>query len=565
MRKILIIGGVAGGASTAARLRRLNEEDQIIMFEKGPHVSFSNCSLPYQLSGVVKTPDELIMMTPEKFQKQYRIEARTSQEVVEIVRDRKVLKVKNLETGKTYEESYDVLVLSPGAKPIVPPIPGLEYVNAFTLRNVVDIKRINAHLEQNKSKDVVVIGGGFIGVEACENIKKAGYNVTLIEAENQIMRPFDYDMVQILHKVIVDHGVDLILSDRVERFTKDMVILSSGKAIHGETIVLAIGVKPEIDLAQKAGLVIGKSGGIKTDQNYRTNDPAIYAVGDVIEGYGTLLRDYYKLSLAGPAQKQARSVADHINGMRVDNRGLIGSSVIKIFDYNAAATGLTEGFIKAMHMNLDYDVVWAIPGDRVNLMPGASPLHLKLIYEVPTGKIIGAQAIGRGAVDKRIDILATVIKFGGTIDDLKDLELCYAPQFGTAKDVVNFGGYIATNLMNEEYKQVPFTEVRNLIDQKATIIDVREVDEFNQGHIKGAINMPLSQFREQLNQLPKDQPLYLHCKSGQRSYNAVKILLHKGYTDVYSIAGGFMALCFYEYYNDKTQGREPVVTAYNFN
>ncbi|WP_300329888.1 FAD-dependent oxidoreductase [Fusobacterium sp.] len=564
MKKILIVGGVAGGASAAARLRRHSEEDRIIMFEKGPHVSFSNCCLPYHLSGVVAEADNLVLMSPEKFLSQYKIEARTSNEVMNINREKKEVTVKNHATGEEYTESYDKLILSMGARPIVPRIPGIEMVNTFTIRNVVDIDRLNKFVKSMDKKNVTVIGGGFIGVETVENLREAGYNVTLVEAADQIMKIFDYDMVQILHKELHDKGVNLIVGDKVNSFEKDTVVLESGKKIEAQVVVLAIGVAPETDLAVRAGIELGKTGAIKTNQNYMTNDKDIYAVGDAIEVYNPLFNDYFKLSLAGPAQKQARGVADHINGMRIDNRGYIGSSVIKVFDYNGASTGLTEATIRDRKLNITYDTVQMIPNDRVGLMPTSQPAHFKLIYEVPTGRVLGAQAIGKGEVCKRIDVIATVIKFGGTIDDLKDLELCYAPPFGTAKDVTNFAGYIATNLLNDDFRQVHFTEVRELVENGAFIIDVRERNEYELSHIEGALNIPLSEIRERLNEVPKDRPVYLHCRSGQRSYNACLLLKHMGFDNIFNISAGYMGISFFEYFNDVTMNRKPIVTDYNF-
>ncbi len=564
MKKILIIGGVAGGASAAARLRRHSEEDQIIMFEKGPHVSFSNCCLPYHLSGVVESADNLVLMSPEKFMKQYRIEARVNNEVVNIDRAAKTVTVKNNVTGEEYTENYDKLILSMGAKPIVPKIPGIENVNTFTIRNVVDIDRLNKFIKNMDSKNVTVIGGGFIGVETVENLKEAGYNVTLVEAANQIMKPFDYDMVQILHKELHDKGVNLIVGDKVTGFEKDTVVLESGKKIEAQAVVLTIGVMPETELAVKAGIELGKTGAIRVNQNYMTNDRDIYAVGDGIEVYSSLFNDYFKLSLAGPAQKEARGVADHINGMRIDNRGYIGSSVIKVFDYNGASTGLTEAAIKERKLNINYETVDMIPGDRVGLMPESRPAHFKLIYEVPTGRVLGAQAIGKGEVCKRIDVIATVIKFGGTIDDLKDLELCYAPPFGTAKDITNFAGYIATNLMNDDFRQVHFHQVRELVENGAFIIDVREKDEYELSHLNTSVNIPMSEIRERINEIPKDRPVYLHCRGGQRSYNVCLLLKHLGFTNIYNISAGFMGISFYEFFNDATMNRKPILTGYNF-
>ncbi|WP_460293698.1 FAD-dependent oxidoreductase [Clostridium tertium] len=563
-KKILIVGGVAGGASAAARLRRLSEEDEIIMFEKGPHVSFSNCALPYHLSGIIDEADKLVLMSPEKFKAQYNIEARVNSEVISIDRKNKELEIKNTQTGEIYRENYDKLILSPGAKPIVPNIPGIEKVNMFTIRNVVDIDKLNKFVKELNIKEVAVIGGGYIGVEAAENLKEAGYEVSLIEAMDQILKPFDYDMVQILHKEIYDNGVNLVVGDKVSSFEKDKVVLSSGKKVNAKAVVMAIGVSPEVSLAKEAGIKLGETGAIKVDKNYKTNDDDIYAVGDAIEVYNSLTHSMTKLSLAGPALKEARSVADHINGKRGINNGYIGSSAIKVFDYNAAATGLNESLIKVLNMNIKYDIVRLITNDKVGIMPDASPVHFKLIYEVPTGKVLGAQAIGKGDVAKRVDIVATIIKLGGTIEDLKDLELCYAPPYSTAKDVVNYAGYIASNLLNGDFRQVNVDKVRKLVESGAYIIDVREIREYENGHIKGAKNIPLSQLRERINEIPKDIPVYLHCRTGQRSYNAALALQNLGYRNVYNVTGSFLGLSFYEYFNDKTTERESIVTQYNF-
>lgn len=564
MKKILIIGGVAGGASTAARLRRHSEEDRIIMFEKGPHVSFSNCGLPYHLSGMISEAEKLVLMSPQKFLAQYNIEARVNNEVIEIDRENKEVVVKDTVTKKTYRESYDKLVLSMGAKPIVPKFEGLDSVNVFTIRNVVDINRLNLFVKERKDKKITVIGGGFIGIEAAENLREAGYEVTLIEAADQILKIFDYDMVQRLQKEMYDKGVELIVGDKVERFKKNCVVLESGKVIISEVVVLAIGVAPDTELAVKAGIELGKTGAVKTDNNYMTNDRDIYAVGDMIEVYSPLFNDYFKLSLAGPAQKQARAVADHINGRVVDNRGYIGSSVIKVFDFNGASTGLTESLIKARGMSLNYETIEIIPSDKVGLMPNANPMYFKMIFEVPTGRVLGAQAIGKGNVDKRIDVIASVIKFGGTIEDLKDLELCYAPLFGTAKDVVNFGGYVASNVLERRFKQEHFSKVRELLEAGECIIDIREKNEYAEGHLKGVPNIPLSELRERVNEIPKDRTVYLQCRSGQRSYNACLLLQNLGYTNVVNVTGGILGISMYEYFNDKTQNREPIVTKYFF-
>lgn len=564
-KKILVVGGVAGGASTAARLRRISEDYEIIMFERGPHVSFSNCALPYYLGGAVEEVDDLLMVTPEEFWGRFRIDVRVKNEVVEIDRENKEVVVKNLEDGTTYRESYDKLVLSPGANPIVPPFEGMDEVDLFTVRNVVDIVKLDDFIKENDVKKVSVIGGGFIGVEVAENLKIAGYDVTLLEALDQIMQPFDYDMVQILHKEMYDNGIDLKLGDPVAGFEKDTVVLKSGEKVETDMVVMAIGVSPDTKLAEDAGLEIGETRAIKVNHNYQTNDEDIYAIGDAIQVFNKLMEGDSRLALAGPAQKQAIGVADHISGGEVRNTGVIGSSVIKIFDMNGASTGLNEGQIKKFDLGLDYEVVRVIPDDKVGIMPDAEPLHFKLIFEVPTGRILGAQAIGKGNVDKRIDVIATAIKYNGTVEDLAELELTYAPPFGTAKDVVNHAGLVALNVMREKYKQLPVTEFRRLVEEDAFILDVRVQEQYDAGHLVNSVHIPFHEVRDRLDELPgKDEEIYVHCRSGQYSYFVTKMLTNMGYKKVYNLAGGLLGASYYEYFTDKTTGREPIVTDYIF-
>ena len=563
-RKILIVGGVAGGASAAARLRRNSEEDRIIMFERGPHVSFSNCSLPYHLSGIIEDAEDLVLMNPDLFISQYNIEAKTNNEVISIDRENKTVSIKNVLTDEVYTESYDKLILSPGANPIVENIQGLESTSLFTVRNVVDIDNIKKFISKDDIKNIVVIGGGFIGVETAENLKLAGYNVSIVIASKQILNTYDYDMVQIFHKEIHDKGINLLIGEKIDKFENSNAYLRSGKIIEADAVIMAKGVTPEISLAKDAGLEIGETGAIKVDKNYRTNDKDIYAVGDAIEVYNSLTRSMTKLALAGPALKAARTVADHINNKSTLNKGFIGSSAIKVFDYNGAATGLSESMIKSQHIKINYDIVRVILNDMVGIMPDAKPLHLKLLYEVPTGKILGAQAIGKGDVTKRIDVIATLIKFGGTLDDLRDLELSYAPPFSTAKDVVNYAGYVGSNLLNKDFKQINVDKVRELVESGAFIVDVRETYEYKRGYIKGSVNIPLSRLRSSLTEIPKDRPVYLHCRTGQRSYNAVMVLQNLGYDNVYNITGSFLGLSYYEYFNDVTTNRDTIVTEYNF-
>ena len=561
-KKVLVIGGVAGGASTAARIRRLDEEANIIMFEKGPHVSFSNCSLPFHLSGVVEKSEKLVLMSPTAFKSKYNIEARVNAEVTSINRDAKTISVKNVETGDSYDESYDILVLSPGASPIVPNLPGVNLPHVFTVRNVVDIERLNNYVKSDDIKDFAVIGGGFIGVEVAENLRLAGYNVSLVEFGNQIMVPFDYDMAQILHKEMMDNGVNLIVNDGLAAIGEDYVETNSGKRITAQAVVLAIGVRPETSLAKEGGLEIGELGGIKVNANYQTSDPSIYAVGDVIEVYNRLTNKPSRLALAGPAQRQARAAADHMYNIPHQHKGVIGSSSVQIFDLNCASTGLNEKMAK--QAGIQADSVYVVAPDKVSLMPDSNPLHFKLIFEVPTGRILGAQAIGKGNADKRIDVIATMITMGGTLEDLKELELTYSPMFSTAKDLTNLAALVGLNILHGRFKQIHVADVRPLVESGAMFIDVREPNEFANGHLVNAKNIPLSELRERMHEIPKDVPVYVHCRSAQRSYNAVMALENSGYTNVYNVSGSFLGISLYEYFDDITQGREKIVTAYNF-
>lgn len=564
--KLVVIGGVTGGASAAARARRLDAKSEIIIFERGEHVSFSNCCLPYYLSETVPSSDSLILMNPIRFKQQHDIDVRVKSEVVRIDREKKTVTVKNLITGKIYEETYDKLILSPGAHPILPKnISGIDQPNVFTIRNVSDIKALKNFVDLPTTKELVVVGGGFIGVETAENLKKAGKSVCLIEGASQIMTPFDNDMVQILHKELDDNGIHLYLSSTLTAVEKNQVQIVQGKkelTIPADGVIMAIGVAPEVDLAVAAGLELGKTKAIRVNHNYQTNDPDIYAVGDAVEVYNALTHSPGRLALAGPAQRQARAVADHIYHISHNNKGYIGSSCIRVFQQNAAATGLSEKAAKAA--GYSYDSVLIFPVDKVSLMPGSHYMALKLIFETPTGRILGAQAIGQGEVNKRIDVIATMIAMNGTLEDLKELELCYSPVFGTAKDAVNFAALVGLNVLYGRYHQVHLEEVRNLVESGAYIMDVREEQEYAAGHLNGAHNIPLSQLRQRMHEIPKDVPVYLHCRSSQRSYYAICCLQGNGYSNLYNISGSYLGISLYEYYQDKISGREPILDHYNF-
>jgi len=386
--------------------------------------------------------------------------------------------------------------------------------------------------------------------------------VALVEAMDQVLQPLDYDMAQILQKELHDNGVNVVVSDPLTEVHDDHVVLKSGKKIDAEAVVLAIGVSPETELAEDAGLKIGETGGIEVNHNYVTSDPDIYAVGDVIEVYSKIARSKTRLPLAGPAQRQARAAANHMYNIPNKNNGVIGSSVIRAFDYNAATTGLNEK--QLTDAGISYDFVYVIPTDKVGLMPDANPLHFKLLYEVPTGKVLGAQAIGKGNVDKRIDVIATAILMEATVEELTESELAYAPLFSTPRNAVNQASLVATNLINNRFRQIPVTEVRELVENDAFIVDVREKAEYTAGHLINSVNIPLSELRERTDEIPTDQPVYLHCRSAQRSYNACLALQGRGYNNVINVSGSFLGICFYEYFADQTTDREKIVTEYNF-
>ncbi len=563
-KRYLVVGGVAGGASAAARIRRLDAYADVIVFERNRDASFSNCCLPYHLSEVVYPAKKLIVLPKKNLINQYNLDVRTSTEVIKIDRKNKEVTVKNLLTNEEYKERYDVLVLSPGAVAVRPrSIKGVNNENVFVVRNNVDIENLKNYIDANKVKDVSVIGGGFVGIECAESLVEKGHNVTLVEAEKQVLLPFDYDMVQIIHKELIDNKVNLILNDRLTEVKKDEIVLGSGKKIKAGAVILSIGIACETTLAKDCGLEIGKTGGILVNQHYQTSDPYIYAIGDVIEVTHQITRAKTKLAMAGPAQRQARAVADHIMGKKVRNNGVIGSGCVRVFKMNAARTGLSER--ECIANNIEYDFSYIIPKDKVGLMPNANAIPFKLIFEVPSGQILGAQSIGEGNVDKRIDVIAAMISMKANLEDLKELELCYAPVFSTAKDVTNMASLVGLNILNGDYKQVRLPEIRKIVENKeALIIDCREEKEYEQGHIIGAINIPLSQFRNRLDEIPKDKPVIVHCLSSQRSYIMTRDLVNRGYTNVRNMVGSFMGLSLYEYFNDVTLKRKPIITNYKF-
>lgn len=564
MKRYLVIGGVAGGASAAARLRRLDEKAVITVIERGSYPSFSNCALPYYVGGTIASAEQLILMSPEKFKKQHNIDVRVREEALSIDRENHKVQIRRLDTGETYEESYDKLILSPGAKPIVPrSIAGTDRDNVFTVRNVDDIVALKSYLDENHCKRTAVIGGGFIGLEVAENLREYGAEVSVIEAADQIMAPLDYDMTQILNKELLDHGVGVLVGDGLSEIREGKVVLASGREVEADAVVLAIGVAPETRLAEEAGLEIGATRAIKVNQHYQTSDPDIYAVGDAIEVYHRITRKPTRLALAGPAQRQARAAANHIYGIPSANKGVIGTSALRLFDLNVASTGLNEKAAKAA--GIPYDYVYIEPFDKPGLMPTAEVLHFKLLFEVPTGRILGAQAIGKGAADKRIDVIAAMITNDCDLEDLKELELAYSPIFSTPKDATNMAAIVGLNVLYGAFRQVHVSEVRGLVESGAYFLDVREEPETANGTIRGAHTIPLTQLRSRMDEIPRDRPVYVHCRSAQRSYYAVRALQGEGFANVVNVSGSYLGICLYEYFNDVTTGREPIVTAYNFN
>lgn len=564
--RLLVIGGVAGGASAAARVRRLDEQAEITILERGAHISFSNCSLPYYLGGVVAEEDDLIMMTPEGFRSQYRIDVQINTEAVAIDRAAKRVTARDVTTGEMREYVYDKLVLAPGASPVMPrSIVGIDGERVFSVRNVADIARIKNCMDQASTQSVAVVGGGFIGIEVAENLCRAGKHVTLLEGLEQVMPPFDQDMAQMFHREISGSGVDLRLGSTVTAIGPQGVTAQrSGECftVPADAVIMAVGVAPETALARQAGLQIGSSGGIKVDRHMRTDDPDIYAVGDAAETTGLLTGKPGRLALAGVAQKEARVAADNICGITSVFRGFVGSSCLRVFGLNAAATGLNEQAAKAAGIPYDYVTVFA--PDKVSIMPDCRYLAFKLLFEVPTGRLLGAQAIGGGEADKRVNAVAALISMGGTVEDLIEFEHCYAPLFATAKDVVHMAALAASNVLCGRLQQVHTSEVRSLVESGAYIVDVREADEFEAGHIKGAHNIPLSSLRENLDKIPRDIPVYLHCRSSQRSYYAYCALRGNGFDNVININGSFLGISLYEAFTDRQEGRVPIVTAYNF-
>ncbi|MFZ4777322.1 MAG: FAD-dependent oxidoreductase [Terrimicrobiaceae bacterium] len=538
-KKIVIVGGVAGGASCAARCRRLDETAEILMLDRGPYVSFANCGLPYYVGDVIKDEAKLLVANPALFRNRFNIEVRTEHEVTSINREAREIEVKELATGRTYRERYDALVLSPGAAAVRPPLPGIDLPGIFVVRTIPDSRHIRAWIDEKSAKSAVIVGGGFIGLEMAENLVHRGLAVTVVEMLDQVMPPLDPEMARAVQEHLEKHGVKVALGDGVAGFeSRDgqiVVNTKSGAQHAGDIVILAIGVRPENALAKAAGLELGARGGIRVDEQMRTTDSNIWAVGDAVEVKDVVTGEWTLIPLAGPANRQGRIAADVICGRDSRFRGVQGTAICGVFDLAVASTGASEKSLVRAGVT-DYDKVYLHPANHVGYYPGAKPINMKLIFRKSDGRILGAQAVGEAAVDRRIDVIATAIQFGGTVFDLEESELCYAPQFGAAKDPVNFAGMIAANSLRGD---VPLADWKQLLPESATLLDVRDPDEFEEGHIPGAINLPLNELRSRLGELPRDRELWLYCRVGQRGYYAARLLMQHGF-QVKNLPGGYL-------------------------
>ena len=543
--KVVIVGGVAGGATAAARLRRLDENAEIVVFERSGFVSYANCGLPYYIGGVIEDEAELTLQTPESFYARFRVQMKVHHEVTAIDRTAKTVTVRNLETGEVFTESYDKLLLAPGAKPTQPALPGVGLDRLFTLRTVEDTLRIHRFVAEQKPRSVVLAGGGFIGLELAENLRERGLEVTIVQRPKQLMNPFDPDMAALIHREVRAHGVRLALGHTVEGFAETdsgvEVLLKDEEPLRADMVVLAIGVTPDSHLAAEAGLELGLKGSIAVNDRMQTSDPDIYAVGDAVQVNHFVSDQPALIALAGPANKQGRIAADNIAGGNSRFKGSQGSSVLKIFSLTAAATGLNEG--AARRAGLDADAVVLAPMNHAGYYPGGKVMTMKVVYERGTGRILGGQIIGGDGVDKRIDVLATAIRAGMTAADLTELDLAYAPPYSSAKDPVNMAGYMIENLLTGKVRQFRLADLEALPrDGSVTLVDARTPGEYRRGHADGFINLPLDELRDHLAELDPAKPVYVMCQSGLRSYLGCRILAQHGFT-CYNFAGGYR---FYE-------------------
>ncbi|HPF87501.1 MAG TPA: FAD-dependent oxidoreductase [Candidatus Limiplasma sp.] len=539
-QKVLIVGGVAGGASAAARLRRLDEQAEIILFERGEYISFANCGLPYYIGGEITDKSALTLQTPKSFRARFNVDVRIQNEVTAIDREQKSVTVHNLKTGETYQESYDKLILSMGADPVVPPIDGIQNPKVFTLRNIPDTYKIKGFIQENHPKSAVVVGGGYIGVEMAENLHHAGLDVTIVEMLDQVIAPLDFDMAADVHRHILSKGVKLMLKTTVKGVKEAdnglTVVLDKGE-VQADMVILSIGVRPESKIAKAAGLEVTPRGAIVVTDDMRTTDKDIFAVGDAIQVTDFVTQQPTVIPLAGPANKQGRIAADNVCGRDSRYTGTQGSSILKVFDMTVATTGINEKTAKRLELN--YDKVFTYSASHASYYPGAVNMAIKTVFEKETGRILGAQIVGYEGADKRIDVLATAIRFGAKAADLTKLELAYAPPYSSAKDPVNMAGFVIENLLTGTVKNFHWHDVKNLPrDGSVTLLDTRTQIEYENGHIDGFINIPLDSLREHLDELDKTKPVYITCQVGLRGYVGARILMGNGF-ETYNLSGGY--------------------------
>ncbi|MDC7233080.1 MAG: CoA-disulfide reductase [Spirochaetales bacterium] len=542
--KVLIIGGVAGGATTAARLRRLDESAEITIFERGAYISYANCGLPYYIGGTIAERERLFVQTPQSFSELLNVTVKVRHEVININRDSKTVSVKNLETHEIFEESYDKLVLSPGAEPLKPGIPGINSPRIFTLRNVPDTDRIKSFVEEKKPKRAVIIGAGFIGLEMAENLHEKGVFVTIVEAAEQVMNILDYEMAAEVHQHLKVKGVEFYLKDGVSSFSDSdsgvNIALQSGRVIEADLIILSIGVKPDVKLASEAGIELGSTGGIKINSHLLTNDENIYALGDATEYPNPITGDPLRVPLAGPANKQGRMVADNIiEGNKRSYRGTIATGIAKVFDLTVASTGLSEKQLDRLGRTKgkDYRTLVIHGTSHAGYYPEADPMTIKVIFD-DSRKLLGAQIVGYSGVDKRIDLFASVLGFKGTIDDLQEIEHAYAPPFSSAKDPVNIAGFVAENILNGSSRHLGWNELKDIPRDSLFLMDVRTEDEYGIGTIDGAVNIPQTEVRSRLSEIPRDKTIVLFCGVGKRAYMTERVLRQNGFEEVYNLSGG---------------------------
>lgn len=540
-RKVIIVGGVAGGASAAARLRRLDEDAEIILVEKGEYISFANCGLPYYIGEVIKDKDKLLVQTPEKMKERFRIDVRVNSEVVRINTGEKTVEILSKPDNRLYKETYDKLILSPGAEPIRPRLAGIDSQRIFTLRNIPDTYRIKDFVDKSNPRRAVVVGAGFIGLEVAENLHMRGVKVTVVELADHVIGPLDYDMAALVHQHMKSKEVEFYLKDAVESFKDEgssiSVNLSSGRSLKADMVILGIGVRPEARLAMEAGLKTGRTGGIYVNEYMQTSDPDIYAVGDAVEVKDYISGNEALIPLAGPANKQGRIAANNICGIDEKFEGTQGTSIVKIFDITVAITGNNERVL--IKNGIPYEKSFTHSASHAGYYPGAIPMSIKLLFGKADGKLLGAQIVGYEGVDKRIDVLSTAMRAGMTVYDLEKLELAYAPPYSSAKDPVNIAGYTASNILKGDCRIFHWDEVAAIDKTKGLLIDVRTREEFELGSINGAVNIPLDEIRDRLDEIPRDKDIYIFCQVGLRGYLACRILLQRGYMSVRNLSGGY--------------------------